>query len=384
MTTVAVVIGTRPEAIKMAPVIHALRTFNDLSVRVVNTGQHRELLSGVLEVFGLKADVSLEVMKEGQSLASLTSRALLAIDAELSSQQRPDLVMVHGDTSTAMAAGLAAFYQRIPVAHVEAGLRTRNLLAPFPEELNRQILARISDLNFAPTQRALENLQAESVPSHKITMTGNTVVDSASWVFKTYLSDDAWSRSEIQKLEHLSPLISSGRQYVLITLHRRENQGEAFVEILCSIRDLASKNQNIGFVFPVHPNPNIRELARASLSGLENVTLCEPLDYLEFSFLLQGCLFAISDSGGVQEEGVTFNTPVLVAREDTERPEGLSSGLLHLVGSRREDILRIGQMLIDSASIAPKSLNLESNPFGDGQASSRIAAAIHDFFGSRK
>jgi len=383
MTSVAVVIGTRPEAIKMAPVIHALRTFNDLSVRVVNTGQHRELLSGVLEVFGLKADVSLEVMKEGQSLASLTSRALLAIEAEFSSQ-RPDLVMVHGDTSTAMAAGLAAFYQGIPVAHVESGLRTRNLLAPFPEELNRQILARISDLNFAPTQRAVENLQAESVPSHKITMTGNTVVDSASWVFKTYLSDDAWSRSEIEKLEHLSPMISAGRQYVLITLHRRENHGEAFVEILRSIRDLASKNQNIGFVFPVHPNPNIRELAGASLLGLENVTLCEPLDYLEFSFLLQSCLFAISDSGGVQEEGVTFNTPVLVAREDTERPEGLTSGLLHLVGSRREDILRIGQMLIDSASSAPKSLNLESNPFGDGHASSRIAAAIHDFLGSRR
>ncbi len=379
MTTVAIVIGTRPEAIKMAPVIHALRDSANSSIRVINTGQHKELLSGVLEIFGLEADVSLDVMKPGQSLASLTSRAVLAIESEIS-RERPDLVMVHGDTTTAMAAGLAAFYEGIPVAHVEAGLRTRNLRAPFPEELNRQILARLADLNFAPTRRALDNLRAEAVADEKLIMTGNTVVDSSSWVFERYLKNATWRQSEIEKMHDLQPLLSSGRHYVLITLHRRENHGEAFGEILSAIRDLAIRNPNIGFVFPVHPNPNIQKVAGTFLSDVENVLLSAPLDYLAFSLLLQGALFAISDSGGVQEEGVTFNTPVLVAREDTERPEGLSSGLLHLVGSRREDILRLGQAMIDSASGAPKLLNLEANPFGDGLASKRIAAAIQEFF----
>jgi UDP-N-acetylglucosamine 2-epimerase (non-hydrolysing) len=379
MTTVAIVIGTRPEAIKMAPVIHALRDSASSSIRVINTGQHKELLSGVLEIFGLEADISLDVMKPGQSLASLTSRAALAIESEIS-RERPDLVMVHGDTTTAMAAGLAAFYEGIPVAHVEAGLRTRNLRAPFPEELNRQILARLSNLNFAPTQRALANLRAEAVADEKLILTGNTVVDSSSWVFERYLKNATWRQSEIEKMHDLQALLSSGRHYVLITLHRRENHGEAFGEILSAIRDLALRNPNIGFVFPVHPNPNIQKVAGTFLSDVENVHLSAPLDYLAFSLLLQGALFAISDSGGVQEEGVTFNTPVLVAREDTERPEGLSSGLLHLVGSRRDDILRLGQAMIESASDAPKSLNLEANPFGDGLASKRIAAAIQEFF----
>jgi UDP-N-acetylglucosamine 2-epimerase (non-hydrolysing) len=382
MTSIAIVIGTRPEAIKMAPVIHELRNSFSDEIRVINTGQHKELLSGVLEVFGLKADASLDVMKQGQSLSSLTSRAILALEAAFSGE-RPELVMVHGDTSTAMAAGLAAFYEGISVAHVEAGLRTRNLRAPFPEELNRQILARLSDLNFAPTQRALENLRAESVPDEKVFMTGNTVVDSSSWVFENYLQNDAWREKTIQNIEGLGARLSEGRPYILITLHRRENHGDAFNEILSAIRDLAARNKGVSFVFPVHPNPNIRKVAGAFLSGLENVYLCDPLDYLEFSLLLQGSLFAISDSGGVQEEGVTFNTPVLVARDDTERPEGLSSGLLHLVGSQRDEILRLGQDMIDNVSTVAKYLNLDTNPFGDGLASKRIAATVQSFMSRR-
>jgi len=378
--TVAVVVGTRPEAIKMAPVIHALQALDEFSVRVVNTGQHRELLAGVLEIFGLTADSSLEVMKEGQSLASLTSRAILALEEEIKREQ-PDLVMVHGDTTTAMAAGLAAFYQGVPVGHVESGLRTRNLKAPFPEELNRQILGRIADLNFAPTEWALDNLVAESV-NQKIFMTGNTVVDSASWVYKNYLSNEKWRQEKTREMSDLDALRETEKQFVLITLHRRENHGDAFSEILSAIRSLAEENPQIVFVFPVHPNPNIRKLAGAFLHGIANVALCEPKDYLEFSLLLQGCIFAISDSGGVQEEGVTFNTPVLVAREDTERPEGLASGLLHLVGSNREEILRLGQQLIDNPSRPTKSLNLDSNPFGDGRASERIAIAVREFLGA--
>ena len=207
------------------------------------------------------------------------------------------------------------------------------------------------------------------------------MVDSASWVFNNFLTNEQWRQSKMSEMHDLRTLLEPGKQFVLITLHRRENHGSAFGEILRSIRDLAQRNTQVGFVFPVHPNPNIRNVAGELLDGLENVILCEPKDYLEFSFLLQGCLFAISDSGGVQEEGVTFNTPVLVAREDTERPEGLASGLLHLVGSRSEDILRLGQQFIDNASNSPKSLNLESNPFGDGHASERIASAVREFFG---
>lgn len=380
MKTVAVVVGTRPEAIKMAPVIRALQAADGISVRVVNTGQHRELLAGVLEIFGLTADASLDVMKEGQSLASLTSRAILALEEQIKSENL-DLVMVHGDTTTAMAAGLAAFYQGVPVGHVESGLRTRNLRAPFPEELNRQILARISDLNFAPTERAVANLMAESV-NQKIFMTGNTVVDSASWVYKNYLSNEEWREEKTLEMSDLAALRDAQKQFVLITLHRRENHGAAFTEILSAIRSLAEDNPQIEFIFPVHPNPNIRKVAAAFLHGIANVALCEPKDYLEFSLLLQSCIFAISDSGGVQEEGVTFNTPVLVAREDTERPEGLASGLLHLVGSNREAILQLGQQLIDNSSRETKSLNLDSNPFGDGRASERIALAVREFLGA--
>ena len=380
MKTVAVVVGTRPEAIKMAPVIRALQAADGISVRVVNTGQHRELLAGVLEIFGLTADASLDVMKEGQSLASLTSRAILALEEQIKSENL-DLVMVHGDTTTAMAAGLAAFYQGVPVGHVESGLRTRNLRAPFPEELNRQILARISDLNFAPTERAVANLMAESV-NQKGFMTGNTVVDSASWVYKNYLSNEEWREEKTLEMSDLAALRDAQKQFVLITLHRRENHGAAFTEILGAIRSLAEDNPQIEFVFPVHPNPNIRKVAAAFLHGIANVALCEPKDYLEFSLLLQSCIFAISDSGGVQEGGVTFNTPVLVAREDTERPEGLASGLLHLVGSNREAILQLGQQLIDNSSRETKSLNLDSNPFGDGRASERIALAVREFLGA--
>ena len=379
---ICLVIGTRPEAIKMAPVVHALRSFPEIRVHVLNTGQHKDLLDGVLEMFGIQADSSLALMEPGQSLARLTAKAVEQLEVSFVGLA-PELVLVHGDTSTAMAAGLAAFYLGIPVGHVESGLRTRNLQAPFPEEMNRQVIARFSDLNFAPTSQAAENLRLESVSPTSIFVTGNTVVDSCVNVFNDYLNDQLWVADAIERLERQIGQVHWDRKLVLVTLHRRENSGGKFEEVLKAVRDLALEHPNVNFVFPVHPNPIIKNLAESHLEGLRNVFLTKPIDYLDFSWLLSKCDFAISDSGGIQEEGVTFGKHVLVAREGTERPEGILSGHLKLVGSNGDVIKKEARELLKRPKVEPASLNLSANPYGDGKASLKIAEACRNFLKTR-
>lgn len=378
MQKVLIVIGTRPEAIKMAPLVRELSNSAMVKVEVLNTGQHKELLDGVLEIFGLKADHVLDLMSPGQSLGELTARAIRELEKCLS-QVKPSLVLVHGDTTTAMCASLAAFYLGIPVGHVEAGLRTRDLTAPFPEELNRQVIARISRLNFAPTEKASENLGIEGIAPEAIFVTGNTVVDASSWVYESYLSRADWSAMQGMNLAKKIPGFSADRPFGLVTLHRRENQGDNFVNVLGALRQLASSHKGTDFVFPVHPNPIIRDLADRILGGEDNVILSPPLDYLEFSYLLNRAIFALSDSGGVQEEGLTYGTPVFIARETTERPEGLKSGLLTLVGSDANLIVSSVSEIINSKTTRPHGINLTANPFGDGRAAAIIASLVESY-----
>lgn len=379
MKHIGVVVGTRPEAIKMAPVILALQRSKAFKVSVVCSGQHRELLDGVFELFGLSTDFNMGVMSPGQGLSELSSKVILAMDS-LMGDQEFDLVLVHGDTTTAMASAMAAFYRGIPVAHVEAGLRTRNLQAPFPEEFNRQVIARLASLNFAATDVSAKNLIAEAVPQESIYVTGNTVVDAVKLVFEKFLSNDQWVESAFAKLSVEIPGLSRDSAFVLVTLHRRENHGENFRKVLDAIKDLALKNPEVLFLFPVHPNPIIKTVAEEYFGGVENVVLCRPFGYLELLLILGLSKVTISDSGGIQEEGLTLSTPVLVARNDTERPEGLNLGKLELVGSDTARIVERALVFIESQP-RPKSLGLEleNNPFGAGEASSKIVSALTQY-----
>lgn len=380
MRHIAVVVGTRPEAIKMAPVVLALRSNKSFRVTIVSTGQHKDLLDGVLEVFGLSSDLSLDVMVPGQSISELTAK-VIRVSESVINEHKFDLVLVHGDTTTAMATAMAAFFAGVPVAHVEAGLRTRNLRAPFPEELNRQVIARLATLNFAATGLSARNLNEESVPTSSIHVTGNTVVDSVRIAFQEYLSDESWVQAQLKRLSKDIPSLQFGASIVLVTLHRRENRGDNFSRILGAIRELALNNPETLFLFPVHPNPIIKSIAGEHLSDISNVTLCEPMGYLDLLLVLGLSRVAISDSGGIQEEGVTLSTPVLVAREDTERPEGLGPGRLELVGSDPRLIVERAQDLLSAPKDPSLRLTLESNPFGLGDASTKISQVIQDFLG---
>lgn len=372
---IAVVFGTRPEAIKLAPVVLALRESGEAEVDLISTGQHRELLNKVLSTFDIHADRQHDIMLQGQSLASLNSKALMCLEQDFV-ESRPDLVVVHGDTTTAMSAAFAAFYNGIPVAHVEAGLRTNDLKAPFPEELNRQIIGRIADLNFAPTPLSRDNLIREGIEDQKIYVTGNTVVDAASFVHQKYF-DNAEQLESIRSTVAIQlPGFDTERPFALLTLHRRENSGSRFVDILNAIKQVARKNPGFSFVFPVHPNPAIRSLSQDILAREPNIFLGSHFGYLEFSLLLSRCTYVLTDSGGVQEEAVSFGRRVLVARDTTERPEGLKSGLMTLVGSDAGSIASLSQLIIDDNESAPPAINLTANPFGDGNAAQRIAERI--------
>lgn len=378
---VLVVVGTRPEAIKMAPVIFALSESSLIDSLTVSTGQHKEMLDSAFEVFGLKPDKHLSLMTEGQSLAELASRAIMLL-SEVIEDIRPELVLVHGDTTSAYAAAVAAFLCGVPVAHVEAGLRTRNMQAPFPEEFNRQSIARIATLNFAPTQAAARNLLSEGISLQGLVTTGNTVVDSVVWLENKFLSDPAWSSSCTRKIRDTIFPEFKQAPFALVTMHRRENRGESFNNILGEIRTQALENPDFHFVFPVHPNPIIRDVAHVFFEGLNNVHLTEPLDYLTFMYLFAHSEFAFSDSGGVQEEAATLDKMALVAREVTERPEGIKSGHLRLVGSHVELIRSSLAELISRGRLEEKSIvNLTLNPYGDGLASNRIVSAILAHFG---
>lgn len=354
------VVGTRPEAIKMAPVILRLREESWADVRVLATAQHRELLDQILSYFDIVPDIDLDIMSPNQSLIQLTARLLTAVDEVLAAEM-PDVVLVQGDTTTVMTVALACFYRRIPLGHIEAGLRTGDIWNPFPEEANRIIAGRFARWHFAPTIDTRENLLREGVPDGDIFVTGNTVVDALLMTAQT-THDFGISMEDSERL-------------VLITSHRRENFGEPFSRICDALRRLAINNFDVQFLYPVHPNPNVRKAAYECLSNLRNFHLCDPLEYGQFVSAMKRAYVIITDSGGVQEEAPALGKPVLVLRDETERPEAVDQGVVKLVGTDVDRIVVEVQTLLDDES-AYRTMARGVSPYGDGKASGRIANAL--------
>ncbi|MBI2425504.1 MAG: UDP-N-acetylglucosamine 2-epimerase (non-hydrolyzing) [Candidatus Hydrogenedentes bacterium] len=368
---ILVILGTRPEAIKMAPVIGALRRDTAFRVSVCLTAQHRELLDQVIQTFGLSIDFDLDLMRPNQSIYDVTGSVLLGLKPVLE-QARPDAVLVHGDTTTSFAGALAAFYQQIPVGHVEAGLRTRNPYQPFPEEMNRRLADALSTYHYAATESARSNLLQESIPAEHILVTGNTVIDALLDVANR---DYAFTDPFLDRL-------GNDRRLLLVTAHRRESFGPPFQEMCTAIRDLARANPDLEVVYPVHPNPNVRKTVREVLAGEERVHLIDPLDYVPFVHLLKKAHLVLTDSGGIQEEAPSLGKPVLVMREVTERPEAIEAGTALLVGTQYKRILDTVQDLLDDGAAYARIAQV-ANPYGDGQASARIVAHLKLVKGSR-
>ena len=388
------VFGTRPEAIKMAPLVKAFTQFPETFETVVCvTGQHREMLDQVLHIFDIIPDYDLNIMKRGQDLYDVTSRVLLGMRDVLRESQ-PDVVLVHGDTTTSTAAALAAFYQQIPVGHVEAGLRTHNIYSPWPEEMNRQITGRIATYNFSPTPLSRQNLLEEKVSDQSITVTGNTVIDALYWVVDKIKRDVRLS-AELKgvlatagyDVERLGVNSQQSRRLVLITGHRRENFGEGFIQMCTAIRDLTQKYPDVDFVYPMHLNPNVRKPIQEVFVGLDtlspgegwgeyaNMFFIEPLEYLSFVYLMEMSTLVLTDSGGIQEEAPGLGKPVLVMRDTTERPEALEAGTVKLVGTDYEKIVSEVSRLLDDADYYD-SMSKAVNPYGDGRACERIVDFI--------
>ena len=378
MTTrkkVMLVFGTRPEAIKMAPLYHALRQHpDDFDTLVCVTAQHREMLDQVLQTFDITPDIDLNLMKPGQDLFDVTSAVLLGM-RDVIRREKPDVLLVHGDTTTTLAAATAGFYAGVMVGHVEAGLRTHDLQAPFPEEFNRQVTSKVACLHFAPTQVSRENLLAERVADDRITVTGNTVIDALMWTLDRIESDAG-------RLAHLASLLDARlpfewrrERFVLVTGHRRENFGDGFLQICEALRELASAYPAVRFVYPVHLNPNVQEPVNRILSGLPNVHLVAPIDYEPFVYLLKHAYLVLTDSGGIQEEAPSLGKPVLVMRDVTERPEAVAAGTVRLVGPNRARIVANVRELLDS-SASYQSMSRAHNPYGDGSACSRIVEVL--------
>lgn len=350
------VVGTRPEAIKMAPVIRALQSAPWADVRVLATAQHRQMLDQVLQAFAIVPDVDLDIMAPNQTLPELTSRLLLRLD-EVFARERPDAVLIQGDTTTVMAAALAAFYRRIPVGHVEAGLRTGDLQNPFPEEMNRAVAGRLSRWHFAPTAGSRDNLLREGFDPATVHVTGNTVIDALLEV--------------VQRDTPLPVEVPEGRRMVLVTAHRRENFGAPFREVCAAVRELADRHADVQVVYPVHPNPNVSGPAHDILAGHERITLCPPMDYLPFVAAMKRAHLILTDSGGVQEEAPALGKPVLVMRQETERPEAVEAGVVKLVGPVRAAILAEASRLLDDPA-AYAAMAKGVSPYGDGRAAARI------------
>ncbi|MFX1761086.1 UDP-N-acetylglucosamine 2-epimerase (non-hydrolyzing) [Paraburkholderia sp. A1RI-2L] len=363
--------GTRPEAIKMAPLVQRLRSDPHFDCKVCVTGQHREMLDQVLALFDIEPDFDLNVMKPGQDLYGVTTSILSGMSGVLERVQ-PDIVLVHGDTTTTMAATLAAFYRRIPVGHVEAGLRTGNLLSPWPEEANRKLTGALATLHFAPTARARQNLLWEGVDDASITVTGNTVIDALLHV-RGRLANDADLRAEAQR--SLPALQEAGRRLVLVTGHRRESFGDGFERICTALSQLAYAYPDVDIVYPVHLNPSVREPVNRLLTGIANVHLIEPLDYLPFVSLMDRSHLILTDSGGIQEEAPSLHKPVLVMRDTTERQEAIDAGVVELVGTGVRAIVEGVSRLLDDRS-AYVAMSRGDNPYGDGLACGRIAEAL--------
>lgn len=382
MKTIMLVFGTRPEAIKMAPLVKEFQKHpHDFKTVVCVTGQHRQMLDQVLDIFDIKPDFDLNIMKQGQDLYDVTARVLTGMRDVLKESQ-PDVVLVHGDTTTSTAAALAAFYQQIPVGHVEAGLRTHNIYSPWPEEMNRQITGRIATYDFAPTPLSKSNLLAEGVNESKITVTGNTVIDALYWVVDKIKNTPELSanlKKELSNAGYNTERLDNGRKLVLITGHRRENFGDGFISMCKAIKALTEKYPSVDFVYPMHLNPNVRkpihEVFGENLEGLGNMFFIEPLEYLSFVYLMEKSTIVLTDSGGIQEEAPGLGKPVLVMRDTTERPEALEAGTVKLVGTDYDMIVNEVSALLDDQAHYD-AMSKAVNPYGDGKACERIVNSL--------
>lgn len=361
---ILIIYGTRPEAIKMAPIVKALKMASK-NVKICVTAQHREMLDQVNAFFDIVPDFDLHIMQAGQTLNALTSRLFMGLD-EVFTKAKPDWVLVHGDTTTSTVAAWAAFHRNIKVAHVEAGLRTYNKQAPFPEELNRQITGRICDMHFAPTQTAKSNLLSEGVSETQIEVTGNSVIDALHAGLERIKKG-----ATTPDLEMVKALVEPNRRIIAITGHRRENFGDGFEQLCGAIKEIAESYTDVQLIYPVHLNPNVQEPVNRILGGLSNVHLIKPLDYPGFIYLMQKCFLILTDSGGVQEEAPSLGKPVLVMRNTTERPEAVDAGTVKLIGTNYDIIIKEVQLLLDNYS-AYKAMTQALNPYGDGRAAARI------------
>jgi len=382
---ILLVFGTRPEAIKMAPLVKALQQYQDVfNTKVCVTAQHRQMLDQVLSLFEIEPDFDLNIMQAGQDLYDINSRVLIGL-RDVLEKAEPDIVLVHGDTSTSTAAALAAFYKQIPIGHVEAGLRTYNIYSPWPEEMNRQLTGRLASYHFAPTTLSKNNLINEGIKESAIFITGNTVIDALHWVLdkmkkNPYLEKEIINDFEKKGLdtELCQSWISKTRNLILITGHRRENFGQGFINICEAIKDLANKYENVDFVYPMHLNPNVRNAiiqVFGRFTGSHNIYFIEPLDYLPFIYLMNASYIVLTESGGIQEEAPGLGKPVLVMRDTTERPEALSAGTVKLVGTDKEKIIvEISSLLDDNQYY--NEMSQAVNPYGDGNACKRIADCL--------
>ena len=381
MIKVMLVFGTRPEAIKMCPLVKEFQKHNDAFQTIVCvTGQHREMLDQVLNIFEVKPDYDLNIMKQGQDLYDVTARVLTGM-RDVFKECKPDVVLVHGDTTTSTAAALSAFYQQIPVGHVEAGLRTHNIYSPWPEEMNRQITGRIATYNFSPTPLSESNLKAEKAQGN-IYVTGNTVIDALHMVVNKLKNDETLAKEQEAILKQAGydvNRLADGKKLVLITGHRRENFGEGFIHMVTAIKDLKNKYPDVDFVYPMHLNPNVRrpihEVFGEDLTNLGNMFFIEPLQYLEFVYLMEKATIVLTDSGGIQEEAPGLGKPVLVMRDTTERPEALASGTVHLVGTDYQKIMDEVSTLLEDEQ-AYEKMSKAVNPYGDGKACERIVEIL--------
>ncbi len=379
MKKVFIVFGTRPEAIKMAPLVLEFKKHPDQFQTIVCvTGQHRQMLDQVLKIFEITPDYDLNIMKQGQDLYDVTARVLLGM-RDVLKDAKPDIVFVHGDTTTSTAAALAAFYQQIPVAHIEAGLRTYNIYSPWPEEINRQLTSRIATYNFAPTPLSKQNLLQEHIKEETITVTGNTVIDALYMVVERIKKNQQLNKELEQNLLKVGYDVNRNRRLVLITGHRRENFGDGFISMCTAIKDLTKKYPEVDFVYPMHLNPNVRkpihEIFGETLSDLGNIFFIEPLEYLDFVYLMEKSTIVLTDSGGIQEEAPGLGKPVLVMRDTTERPEALEAGTVKLVGTDYDKIVGEVSRLLDDENYY-NQMSKAVNPYGDGLACKRVAKKL--------
>ncbi|SCT36553.1 non-hydrolyzing UDP-N-acetylglucosamine 2-epimerase [Staphylococcus caeli] len=365
MKKIMTVFGTRPEAVKMAPLVQALKHDSALEPIVVVTAQHREMLDSVLKSFHIVPDYDLNVMQQGQTLSEITARILIRLDDVIKKEQ-PDMILVHGDTTSTFAGGLAALYNQIPIGHVEAGLRTWDKHAPFPEEMNRQMVGVMADLNFAPTNNAARNLIAENKPEATVVVTGNTAIDAMKTTIHEQYHSDIIERHKDKRI-------------ILLTAHRRENIGEPMTRIFKAIKQIVETNEDVVIVYPVHKNPKVREIADEYLSQHPRIELIEPLEVVDFHNFAHQSYLILTDSGGVQEEAPSLGKPVLVLRDATERPEGVEAGTLKVVGTNESDIVHATQQLLDSRKLY-ETMSHSRNPYGDGHASVRICEHIKYYF----